>query len=135
MARPLRSTGITRFMATTEQSAPARCFGTFGLAGPPLAPFPLAPPNRFSSSAPEPRPESRLLYPGHHMDGNQVSSMLFPGAAPAVQPYEAVPGGWSAHAVPEMKVGPSEPAFRSRLQTTVSCFGPMAEVVNVTEKA
>src|ERR1700674_2347668 len=33
---------------------------------------------RFSSSAPEPRPESRLLYPGHHMDGNQVSSMLFP---------------------------------------------------------
>ena len=78
MARPLRSTGITRFMATTEQSAPARCFGTFGLAGPPLAPFPLAPPNRFSSSAPEPRPESRLLYPGHHMDGNQVSSMLFP---------------------------------------------------------
>ena len=39
------------------------------------------------------------------------------------------------HAVPEMKVGPSEPAFRSRLQTTVSCFGPMAEVVNVTEKA
>ena len=78
MARPLRSTGITRFIATTEQSAPARCFGTFGLAGPPLAPFPLAPPNRFSSSAPEPRPESRLLYPGHHMDGNQVSSMLFP---------------------------------------------------------
>ena len=78
MARPLRSTGITRFIATTRQSAPARCFGTFGLAGHPLAPFPLAPPSRFSSSAPEPRPESRLLYPGHHMDGNQVSSMLFP---------------------------------------------------------
>ena len=78
MARPLRSTGITRFIATTRQSAPDRCFGTFGLAGHPLAPFPLAPPNSFSSSAPEPRPESRLLYPGHHMDGNQVSSMLFP---------------------------------------------------------
>src|SRR6202166_4463491 len=78
MACPLRSAVVTRFMATTEQSAPARCFGTFGLAGPPLVPFPLAPPNRFSSSAPEPRPESRLLYPGHHMDGNQVSSMLFP---------------------------------------------------------
>src|SRR6266849_4929523 len=93
MARPLRSTGITRFMATTEQSAPGRCFGTFGLAGPPLAPFPLAPPNRFSSSAPEPRPESRLLYPGHHMDGNQVSSMLFPekigGAARKVDQYAA----------------------------------------------
>ena len=38
-------------------------------------------------------------------------------------------------AVPEMKAGPSEPASKSRLQTTVSCFGPMAEVVNVTEKA
>ena len=70
--------GITRFIATTEQSAPARCFGTFGLAGPPLAPFPLAPPNRFSSSVPEPRLESRHLYPGHRMASNQVSAMLFP---------------------------------------------------------
>src|SRR5713226_9583323 len=78
MARPLRSTGITRFMATTEQSAPGRCFGTFGLAGPPLAPFPLAPPNRFSSSGPEPRLESRHFYPGHRMASNQVSAMLFP---------------------------------------------------------
>jgi hypothetical protein len=78
MARPLRSAVVTRFIATTGQSAPVRSFGTFGLAGPPLAPFPLAPPNRFSSSAPEPRPESRPLYPGHRMDGNQVSSMLFP---------------------------------------------------------
>jgi hypothetical protein len=70
MARPLRSTGITRFMATTEQSAPARCFGTFGLAGHPLAPFPLAPPSRFSSSAPEPKPESRLLYPANIQSGS-----------------------------------------------------------------
>ena len=38
-------------------------------------------------------------------------------------------------AVPEMKEGPSEPACRSRLQTTVSCCRPMAVVVNVTEKA
>ena len=38
-------------------------------------------------------------------------------------------------AVPEMKVGPSEPACRSRLQTAVSCCRPMAVVVNVTEKA
>ena len=38
-------------------------------------------------------------------------------------------------AVPEMKVGPSEPASRSRLQTAVSCYCPTAAVVNVTEKA
>jgi len=38
-------------------------------------------------------------------------------------------------AVPEMKEGPSEPVYRSRLQTTVSCYRPMAVVVNVTEKA
>jgi len=39
------------------------------------------------------------------------------------------------NAVPEMKEDPSEPACRSRLQTTVSCCRPMAVVVNVTEKA
>jgi hypothetical protein len=38
-------------------------------------------------------------------------------------------------AVSEMKEDPSEPAGRSRLQTAVSCCGPMAVVVNVTEKA
>ena len=38
-------------------------------------------------------------------------------------------------AVSEMKEDPSEPAYRSRLQTTVSCCRPMAVVVNVTEKA
>src|SRR5713101_4322392 len=27
------------------------------------------------------------------------------------------------HAVPEMKVGPSEPSCRGRLQTAISCFG------------
>jgi hypothetical protein len=32
MTRPLRSTGITRFNATTRQSAPVRRIGTFGLA-------------------------------------------------------------------------------------------------------
>ena len=37
-------------------------------------------------------------------------------------------------AVSEMKVGPSESAYRSRLQTAVSCFGVMAAVVNVTVK-
>jgi hypothetical protein len=39
------------------------------------------------------------------------------------------------NAVPEMKEDPSEPACRSRLQTAVSCYRPMAAVVNVTEKA
>ena len=32
VTRSLRSTGITRFDATTEQSAPRRRIGTFGLA-------------------------------------------------------------------------------------------------------
>jgi len=32
MARSLRSAGITRFIATTKQSAPVRRIGTFGLA-------------------------------------------------------------------------------------------------------
>src|SRR2546422_12545 len=38
-------------------------------------------------------------------------------------------------AVPEMKEDPSEPAYRRRLQTAVSCCRPMTVVVNVTEKA
>jgi len=36
--------------------------------------------------------------------------------------------------VPEMKEDPSEPAYRSRLQTAVSCCRPMAVVVNVHGK-
>jgi len=38
-------------------------------------------------------------------------------------------------AVSEMKEDPSEPACRSRLQTTISCCRSMAVVVNVMEKA
>ena len=38
-------------------------------------------------------------------------------------------------AVSEMEEDPSEPAYRRRLQTAVSCCRPMAVVVNVTEKA
>src|SRR5215475_12766151 len=34
-----------------------------------------------------------------------------------------------------MRAGPSGSDCRIRVQTTVSCFGPMAEVVSVTEKA
>jgi hypothetical protein len=51
-------------------------------------PFPLSPPDRFSSSGPEPKPESRHLYPGHRMASNQVSAMLFPesGGAPVLMP-------------------------------------------------
>jgi hypothetical protein len=39
------------------------------------------------------------------------------------------------HAVREMKVDPSGPPCRGRLQTTISCFGRKAAVVNVMEKA
>ena len=35
----------------------------------------------------------------------------------------------------EMRVGPSEPAYRSRLQTTSSCIGKEPSVVSVEEKA
>src|SRR5215469_11848132 len=51
---PLRSTALPRFLAITGQSAPARRIGTFGLAGSLLGPFPLASPDRFSSSVREP---------------------------------------------------------------------------------
>jgi hypothetical protein len=38
------------------------------------------------------------------------------------------------HAVREMKVGPSEPPCRGRLQTTGSCYGQKPSVVNVSVK-
>ena len=37
-------------------------------------------------------------------------------------------------AVREMKVGPSRSPCRGRLQTAISCFGPMAAVVDVMVK-
>jgi hypothetical protein len=37
-------------------------------------------------------------------------------------------------AAQEMRVGPSEPLCRERLQTATSCCGPMAVVVNVVVK-
>jgi hypothetical protein len=36
--------------------------------------------------------------------------------------------------VRKMKEGPSEPPCRGRLQTAISCYGPMAAVVNVMVK-
>ena len=33
-----------------------------------------------------------------------------------------------------MKVGPSEPLCRERLQTAIGCYGPMAAVVNAMVK-
>jgi hypothetical protein len=36
--------------------------------------------------------------------------------------------------VRKMKVGPSEPPCRGRLQTAMSCFGQKAAVVNVMVK-
>jgi hypothetical protein len=38
------------------------------------------------------------------------------------------------HAVREMRVGPSKPPCRGRFQTAISCYGPMAAVVNVMVK-
>ena len=38
------------------------------------------------------------------------------------------------HAVREMRVDPSEPPCRGRFQTAISCYGPMAAVVNVMVK-
>jgi hypothetical protein len=38
------------------------------------------------------------------------------------------------HAVREMRVDPSEPPCGGRFQTAVSCYGPMAAVVNVMVK-
>jgi len=38
------------------------------------------------------------------------------------------------HAVREMRVGPSKPFCRERLQTATSCCGTMAMVVNVVVK-
>jgi hypothetical protein len=38
------------------------------------------------------------------------------------------------HAVRKMKVGPSEPLCRGRLQTAIGCYGPMAAVVNAMVK-
>src|ERR1700736_5922462 len=139
MACPLRSAVVTRFSSTTEQSAPARRFGTFGLAGPPLAPFPLAPPNRFSSSAPEPRPESRLLYPGHHMDGNQVSSMLFaekmslPGFDVICVHFEAYPEGhlrsslWTPHDVIVSRLFRNVHHLRHWAEAAYGCLKPAPE--------
>ena len=64
---PFAPRALPRFLATTEQSAPARRIGTFGLAVSLLVPFPLASPARFSSSVRKPRRESRLLYTGHRV--------------------------------------------------------------------
>ena len=51
---PFAPLALPRFLAITEQSAPARRMGTFGLAGSLLVPFPLGSLDRFSSSVREP---------------------------------------------------------------------------------
>ena len=38
------------------------------------------------------------------------------------------------HAVREMEEGPPRPPCRGRFQTAISCYGPMAAVVNVMVK-
>jgi endoglucanase len=64
---PFAPRALLRFIALTEQCAPDRCLGTFGLVGSPLVPFPLPSPTRFSSSVRKPGYESCLLYAGHRM--------------------------------------------------------------------
>jgi hypothetical protein len=76
---PLAPRALPRFHATTAQSAPRRCIGTFGLAVPPLGPFPLAAPARFSRSARKPRLESCPLYAGRHLASQQAPARLVPG--------------------------------------------------------
>jgi len=71
--------GVTHLIATTRWSAPCRRIGTFGLAGPPLGPFPLAAPARFSRSARKPRLESCPLYAGRHLASQQAPARLLPG--------------------------------------------------------
>src|SRR6516225_7760194 len=58
---PFAPRALPRFLAITEQSAPARRIGTFGLAGSLLVPFPLASLDRFSSSVQSPN-ESHASY-------------------------------------------------------------------------
>ena len=75
---PFAPRELPRFTATTEQSAPGRRIGTFGLAILPLVPFPLPSLTRFSSSVRKPELESRLLYTGHRLASKQVSARLLP---------------------------------------------------------
>ena len=76
---PLAPRALPRFPATTAQSAPGRRLGTFGLAGPPLGPFPFTSPARFSRSARKPRLESCPLYAGRHLASQQAPARLLPG--------------------------------------------------------
>jgi hypothetical protein len=75
---PLAPRALPRFLAPTGQSAPGQRIGTFGLAGPPLEPFPLASPVRFSSSAREPGGASLRLDTGHHRASQEVAARLLP---------------------------------------------------------
>ncbi len=60
----------TRFITSTEQSAPLRRIGTFSLAGSPLVLSPLASPARFSSSVRE--PQMRVTPPIHRTPHGQL---------------------------------------------------------------
>jgi hypothetical protein len=76
---PFAPWALPQLHATTRWSAPHQCIGTFGLAGPPLEPFPLAAPARFSRSARKPRLESCPLYAGRHRASHQAPARLLPG--------------------------------------------------------
>src|SRR4029077_3552800 len=68
----------TRFITTTEQSAPLRRIGTFGLAVGAACAFPLASPVRFSRSVQEPGGASRRLHAGCRSGRIRTSPELIP---------------------------------------------------------
>jgi hypothetical protein len=76
---PFAPWALPHLNATTRWSAPRRCIGTFGLAGPPLGPFPFPSPARFSRSARKPRLESCPLYAGRHLASHPAPARLLPG--------------------------------------------------------
>src|SRR5262249_48624643 len=75
---PFAPPALPGFLATMGWSVPGPRFGTFGLGGLPLGPFPLASCPRFPRSTPEPEPSSRRLYAGHHRGRRQASPRLRP---------------------------------------------------------
>src|SRR5918994_982520 len=83
VTRPLRSTGITPL--PHYYGAVRTCLGT--LVGSPLVPFPF--PSPTSSSVRKPGSGSRLLYTGHRMASQQVSSRLIPEQSPVLVSSEA----------------------------------------------
>jgi hypothetical protein len=99
MARPLRSTGITRlhrYYGTSRPCAPHRYSAPHGvrrlgvsLSRPATSGPPVHRGDTFPRSARKPGPRSRRLHAGHHLGSKQVSPRLIPG--PHLRPgFDAV---------------------------------------------